>query len=179
MKANDAKSRCLTNEQIHMVIDACERGQKQNGRVAIASLIGNDPCARIYAEQCAEATQKWADNNPQDAACLSQGDLTALIDGCVQWKRGELSPDDAQARLQAMIAAGCPVIPPGPPLEPPPPVEAPLPPPMPPAEVIYDEAPMYTPPQEPLHAEEPSAYRKWGPVVGALLIVGGGIYLLR
>lgn len=184
---NRAKAECLTIEQMHHVIDTCERQRAKTAspaEVNEAMAILVDPCAAQYAQQCTAAANDWASRNPADAACLSPDDMRRIEAMCVQFKRGEMKAQDAAAELDRLVAAGCPVSPPQPEPAPPPPVQPPLAPPPQPAPnavdiEIYDEPPVYTVPPNLFQKEEPSALRKWGPILGVLLIVGGGIYLLR
>lgn len=184
---NRAKAACLTNEQKHRLIDTCERIRAKTAspaEVSAAQAIMDDPCANQYAQQCAGAADDWARRNPVDAACLSPADMQHIEAMCLQFKQGSIGAKEASDHLDALVAAGCPVAPLQPEPAPPPPIAPPLAPPPVPAPnavdvAIYDEPAVYTVPLDVFQKEEPTAFRKWGPIVGVLLIVGGGIYLLR
>lgn len=182
-----ARAACLTNDQRHRIIDTCERmrdrvASKAEIEAQVALL--DDPCAGSYEQECKEGIAEWARTNPADAACLGPADQQRMMTMCLDWKRGKRSPESITTELAAMVAAGCPVIPEPPPAPPPPPPEPPPAPPPPiveqppPLPIVADE-PVYTVPPGPLQMETRGGFRKWGPIVGVLLVVGGGIYLLR
>lgn len=184
---NAANAACLTNDQKHHLIDVCERvraGIASRAEINAALALANDACAGKHRQECQSAASQWAAANPVDAACLSAADLQRVREMCFAFKSGDIPAADATRELNRLVAAGCPVAPPQPEPAPPPPIAPPIAPPPEPAPeavdpVIYAEPATYTVPAEVFQKEEPTAFRKWGPIVGVLLIVGGGIYLLR
>ncbi len=173
---------CLTNAQKHHLIDVCERtvakvASKTEINAALA--LADNPCAAQHAKECDDALATWVSQNPVDAKCLSTANMNHLHGMCLRMKRGEIEGAAAVAELDRLVAAGCPVAPPQPQAAPPPPpAPPPAPYPEPGPDAVDIELDVYTAPAEPLQSE-PTAFRKWGPVVGVLLIVAGGTYLLR
>jgi len=184
---NPSKAACLTNDQMHQIIDTCERARDElasPAEVAASQALLSTPCVDKHRRECSTQIDQWAAANPADAQCLSNDDRAYVRDLCLKWKAGQVEAQFAAAELNRLVAAGCPVPPPQPepmvppPIEPPP---APMPVPAPEAvDVVIDAEPaVYTVPDNLFQQREPTPFRKWGPIVGALLIVGGGIYLLR
>lgn len=188
--------RCVTLAEQHRAIDICM--QWRAGVITAAQAqaqlkpILDDPCGRLMRE-CQSGFDGWAQRLPNDAACLTPEQQRRLVQACMDQRMGRLAPADGAALLAAMVDACEALPPPAPPQPaPPPPVQPPAEPPlqMPPI-VVADPggdlpgAPgpgleqVYTPDVSPPQHQEPSAIRKWGPVVGVLLIVGGAVYLLR
>lgn len=142
---------------------------------------GDDLCA-----DCESIAAKWQQENPADAQCLAGADIDRMVAMCMEWKRGQRTAASVSSEVDAMIEARCPIEPQTPTAQPqdfaPPPAPSPTPqwavePPAPAA--IDDAQPVYTQMPEPLQPTPDRGFRRWGPIVGVLLIVGGGIYLLR
>lgn len=177
--ANQEKESCLTDEQRRFIIATCKSALNQTisiaERNALLSPVLNDPCRLA----CQQQVRTWAAENPGDASCVGTDKAEVLVDMCLAWKSGQIDQQRLRDGLATMIQDGCPPVVTVAQPSPPPAVAAPaVPAPQVPAPVTPEDA-VYTPSAPVTQPIRRSALRTWGPVVGALLIVGGGIYLLR
>jgi len=187
-RERDEKYKCLTDAQANYLIDLCKsvKARKITSEQARAQggAMMDDPCSFAMAD-CRNLVSRWMARNPADAACLTRAQLEQLANACVLNRQGKMSSAKASGILREMVAA-CAAQPP----EPPPPAPAPPP----PVQIVQPVA-APAPASAPIHiVEEHAEYtpdvvrsqdsgRKpvltWGPIVGALLVVGGAAYLLR
>jgi len=158
------------------------------------------PTIEIRAD-CLKALYRWAQANPAKAQCFNRQDNIALSELCSRWGRGLITSAEYQKAFDELVARACARQVPRttirnlPPPPPPPPVQARVPPPVPapptsPVKVVVPpiDAPVPTTvatvpnghaPPRAQQQTEPTMFRKWGPIAGVLLIVGGAVYLLR
>lgn len=181
-----SKFACVSDAIADRMISICEaqrRGEIESyeARRMLDEAFANS-CADLRVE-CQDLFAQWAQAHPADAACLTDQQIQTIVTNCTKAKVGRMAPQTFASQLQDFIAACA--------AHAPEPVAAPMPPP-PIEEQIFQPGPeqggvvpmpeepaMYT--QEPLRSQPQaqSSIRKWGPVVGVLLVVGGAVYLLR
>jgi hypothetical protein len=162
-----------------LMLDTCKRVHAKTITPQVAKSLTQHLIEEPCVSACEAQVIDWVNKNPDDAACVGEANFPVLVGLCMRWKDGSINPGRLQSELASMIHAGCPPAPPIPEPAPPPPPAPPAPPPPPVPEAVTPELTMYTPHAPVTQPTGRGPLRKWGPVVGALLIVGGGIYLLR
>lgn len=192
-----AYNECMKREERDSIIGQCiawhqKRKTLAEAEAEKAKILEYGSCKQTFRLLCEEGYQSWANSNPKKAACQTSNGKEALLQLCIKAKQENWSAtkfltqwNDTAARYSA-----CPVPVPQPPPPPALPAQAAPPPPMPPVaeealEQITGSPPVASPPSLyvpplalPPTQAEPSAFRKWGPVLGLALLIGGGAYYI-
>lgn len=169
------------------------------------SATGASPTATSHTEMqvrqnCMAGYFAWTTEKPWIAECLNEGERNAMLEGCYQAYGPQTITVQRLQEAMAMMEEACRQRL-GPPTPSPLPTDAAAPPPMPPGDVaafqqvIGDPQGMFAngamqngngvamngDTGAPMGARpvEVSMWRRWGPILGALVVVGGAVYLLR
>ncbi len=189
---------CLSRAAREDIVATCMKWR--DGRITLDAAkteqdkIVRASCTPAFKSQCEKAYDAWAAANPTQAQCVTSKGRNDLIALCVEGKHDNWSQATAAKKWNAAITALCAAVPqpapvpPAPVVTTPPAQPPPAPPPVPttpeptpqpvPAPVVYGPEGGGLDPNA-MPQEESSGLRKWGPVVGVLLLVGAGLYVAR